>query len=378
MSARPAPPPPADSRASSRLSQTERSRLQAWFLGIIAFAVILFLLVQARFILISLVIAIILFTLTTDAIGSFSRLRIGTWRITTWLASIAAFVLISSVLLALSGIVLLQVNTVVTTTIAYTDQAISAVASLFAWMGPNTEAAVAASIRSIEFSDYIRTAAGQAGNVLSATTLVILFVGFLFAERIWFDTKLEHLMEDKARARQISRIIRSIIRRVNHYLLVKTGVSAVMGVLVWAVLAFFGLEFAGAMGIVTFVLNFLPTIGSIFATFLVALAAYLQVTDPGFALLVFVIVGMQQFVLGSVIEPMLMGRALRVSSFGIILALAFWGAVWGVAGMFLAMPIMVAIMVICAHIPSARAVAILLSRAGLPEIDAGDPRDTLR
>ncbi|HHX89032.1 MAG TPA: AI-2E family transporter [Paracoccus sp.] len=373
----PAPTPPAraGSRASSRLSQSERSRWQAWFLGIIAFAVILFLLVQARFILIPLVIAIILFTLTTDAIGSISRLRIGTWRITTWLASVAAFVLISSVLLALSGIVLLQVNTVVTTTIAYTDQAIGAVASLFAWMGPNTEAAVAASIRSIEPSDYIRTAAGQAGNVLSATTLVILFVGFLFAERIWFDTKLENLMEDKARARQISRIIRSIIRRVNHYLLVKTGVSAVMGAAVWAVMAFFGLEFAGAMGIVTFALNFLPTIGSIFATFLVALAAYLQVTDPGFALLVFVIVGMQQFVLGSVIEPMLMGRALRVSSFGIILALAFWGAVWGVAGMFLAMPIMVAIMVICAHIPSARAVAILLSRAGLPEIDAGDPGD---
>lgn len=373
MSAHPTPQPPADSRAGSRLSQTERSRWQAWFLGIIAFAAILFLLVQARFILISLVIAIILFTLTTDAIGSISRLRIGTWRITTWLASVAAFVLISSVLLALSGIVLLQVNTVVTTTVAYTDQAIGAVASLFAWMGPNTEAAVAASIRSIELSDYIRTVAGQAGNVLSATTLVILFVGFLFAERIWFDTKLENLMEDKARARQIGRIIRSIIRRVNHYLLVKTGVSAVMGVAVWAVMAFFGLEFAGAMGIVTFVLNFLPTIGSIFATFLVALAAYLQVTDPGFALLVFVIVGMQQFVLGSVIEPMLMGRALRVSSFGIILALAFWGAVWGVAGMFLAMPIMVAIMVICAHIPSARAVAILLSRAGLPEIDAGDP-----
>jgi len=373
----PAPTPPAraGSRASSRLSQSERSRWQAWFLGIIAFAVILFLLVQARFILIPLVIAIILFTLTTDAIGSISRLRIGTWRITTWLASVAAFVLISSVLLALSGIVLLQVNTVVTTTIAYTDQAIGAVASLFAWMGPNTEAAVAASIRSIEPSDYIRTAAGQAGNVLSATTLVILFVGFLFAERIWFDTKLENLMEDKARARQISRIIRSIIRRVNHYLLVKTGVSAVMGAAVWAVMAFFGLEFAGAMGIMTFALNFLPTIGSIFATFLVALAAYLQVTDPGFALLVFVIVGMQQFVLGSVIEPMLMGRALRVSSFGIILALAFWGAVWGVAGMFLAMPIMVAIMVICAHIPSARAVAILLSRAGLPEIDAGDPGD---
>jgi len=362
----------ADARAINRLSQLERSRLQAWFLGIIAFAVILFLLVQARFILISLVIAIILFSLTTDAIGSISRLRIGGWRITNWLASMAAFVLISSVLLALSGIVLVQVNTVVTTTIAYTDQAVSAIAALFAWMGPDTEAAIASSIRSIELSGYIRTAAGQAGNVLSATTLVILFVGFLFAERIWFDTKLENLMQDRSRARQVSLIIRSIIRRVNHYLLVKTGVSAVTGVAVYLVMAFFGLEFAAAMGIVTFVLNYLPSVGSIIATFLIALVAYLQVTEPAFALLIFVIVGMLQFVLGSVIDPMLMGRTLRVSSFGIIIAMAFWGAVWGVPGMFLAVPIMVAIMIICSHIPSARAVAILLSREGLPEIVPGE------
>lgn len=359
----------SDNKLASRLTMVERSRLQSWFLGIIAFAVILFLLVQARFILISLVIAIILFSLTTDAIGSISRLRIGGWRITNWLASVAAFVLISSVLLALSGIILVQVNTVVTTTIAYTDQAIGAIAALFAWMGPDTEAAVASSIRSIELSGYIRTAAGQAGNVLSATTLVILFVGFLFAERIWFDTKLENLMQDRAHALQISRIIRSIIRRVNHYLLVKTGVSAVTGLSVYFVMVFFGLEFAAAMGILTFVLNYLPSVGSIIATFLIALVAYLQVTEPAFALLIFVIVGMLQFVLGSVIDPMLMGKTLRVSSFGIIIAMAFWGAVWGVPGMFLAVPIMVAAMIICSHIPSARAVAILLSREGLPEID---------
>jgi len=372
MSAPPAPQHPNDARAHTRLSPFERSRLQVWLLGIIAFAVILFLLVQARFILISLVIAIILFSLTTDAIGSISRLRIGNWRITNWLASMAAFVLISSILLALSGIVLVQVNTVVTTTIAYTDQAVNAIAALFAWMGPDTEAAVASSIRSIELSGYIRTAAGQAGNVLSATTLVILFVGFLFAERIWFDTKLENLIQDPTRARQVTLIIRSIIRRVNHYLLVKTGVSAVTGAAVYLVMAFFGLEFAAAMGIVTFVLNYLPSVGSIIATFLIALVAYLQVTEPAFALLIFVIVGMLQFVLGSVIDPMLMGRTLRVSSFGIIIAMAFWGAVWGVPGMFLAVPIMVAIMIICSHIPSARAVAILLSREGLPEIDPSE------
>ncbi len=371
---------PADKGPNSvaRLTLRGRDRLQTWLLGIIAFAVILFLLVQAQFILISLVVAIILFSLTTDAINSISRLRIGSWRITRVAASLVAMVLISGVLFTLLAIVLAQVNTVMTTTIAYTDQAIESIARLFAWLGEDTEAAIAASIRSIEVSGYIRTAAGQAGNLLSATTLVILFVGFLFAERIWFDTKLENLMQDKVRAQRIGRIIHSIVRRVNRYLLVKTGVSAVTGFAVYLVMLFFGLEFAAAMGILTFLLNYLPSVGSIIATLLVALVAFMQVTEPAFALLIFVIVGMLQFVLGSVIDPMLMGRTLRLSSFGIIISLAFWGAIWGVPGMFLAVPIMVATMIVCSHIPAARPAAILLSREGLPEIEPedqiGEPR----
>jgi AI-2 transport protein TqsA len=76
-------------------------------------------------------------------------------------------------------------------------------------------------------------------------------------------------------------------------------------------------------------------------------------------------VGIIQFVNGNIIDPMLMGRALQLSSFGIIISLAFWSAVWGVPGMFLSVPIMVGIMIICAEIPALRTIAILLSRDGL-------------
>ncbi len=351
------------------LSLVERYRLQTWFLGIIAFSMILFLLVQARFILISLVIAIILFSLTADAITAFSRLRIGSWKITNWLASMAAFTLIAVVLLTLSAIVISQVNAVVTTTLTYTDQAIAAVARLAALYSPEAEATVEASIRSIEVSGYLSALAGQASNLLSATTLVILFVGFMFAERLWFNTKLENLMHDRAKAQRVGRIIHSIVRRVNHYLLVKTGVSATTAVAVYALMTAFGLEFAGPMAILTFILNYIPSVGSIIATILLGVVALIQVPEPATALLVFVIAGMVQFMLGSVIDPMLMGRALRVSSFGIIVSLSFWGAVWGIPGMFLAVPIMVAAMIVCSHIPSARPVAVLLSREGLPEYE---------
>ena len=351
----------------ARLSFGEKFRLQTWLMGIIAFAVVLFLLVQAKFILISLAIAIILFSLTSDAINSIARLRVGNMRITNWVASTAAVFLIASGLLTLAGLVITQVNTVLTTTLAYTDDAQRAIARLFAWMGADVERSVLETVRTIEVSGYLRTAAGQAGSILSQSVLIILFVGFLFAERVWFNTKLENLMADKAQAARVSAIIGSIIRRVNRYLLVKTGVSIVTGAVVFLIMQAFGLQFAVAMGLLTFVLNFIPSVGSIIATLIVTLVAYIQVAEPSTALVIFVLTGLAQFILGSVIDPILMGKTLRLSAFGIIISLAFWGAVWGVPGMFLAVPFMVAVMIVCSHIPAARPVAVLLSREGLAE-----------
>nr|WP_245776433.1 AI-2E family transporter [Thalassovita taeanensis] len=334
---------------------------------IIAFAVVLFLLVQARFLLISLATAIVLFSLTSDAINFIARLRIGPFRIPNLVASVSALVLISAALLTLTSIILSQVNTVLATTLAYAESAPSAIAAMFSWLGDDAQSAVYNSVSSIEVSGYLRSAAGQAGNLMSATVLIILFVGFLFAERIWFSTKLENFFGDDVQARQVSRVMGTIIHRVNYYLLVKTAVSAVTGLMVFVVARLFELELAGALGILTFVLNYIPNIGSIVATVLVALVTYVQTAEPGQTAAVFLVVGAIQFVNGNIIDPMLMGRALRLSSFGIIISLAFWAAVWGIPGMFLSVPIMVAMMIVCSQVPALRPFAILLSREGLPE-----------
>lgn len=309
-------------------------RLQTWMVGIVALGVILVLLVQGRFILTSLIFAIILFSLTTDAINSIARVRIGPFKVSNWLASIVVISLTAAFLLFLATFTVTQVNSVVTTAVSLSDQAIVAISGLFAFLGPDTEAAVAASIRSVDLSSYLRTAAGQAGNLFSATALVILFVGFLFGERIWFDAKLVNLMGDRESAETVRRIIRSINRRINRYLVIKTAVSAVTGLAVYAIMLGLKLEFAVAMAVLTFVLNYLPSIGSIIATIIVTLVAYLQVPKLGFALMTLGTVTLIQFALGSVIDPMLMGKTLRISAFGIIISLAFWSLIWGVPGAF--------------------------------------------
>jgi predicted PurR-regulated permease PerM len=345
-------------------------RQQTWFLGIIAFGVILFLLVQARFVLISLAIAIILFSLTSDVITTVGRFRIGRLRIPPGLASVVALLMIASGLLALSALVLSQANTVVQTVLLYAEPTQLAVARLFWWLGDDAERAVLASVQQVRIGDYLRTAAGQAGNVLSATVLIILFVGFLFAERIWFGAKLTNLLVgDTERAARIERIIGSIIHRVNRYLLVKTLISAMTGLLAYGVARAFGLDLAAPIGVLTFVLNYIPNVGSIVATVAGTLVGYVQTGDVVLTLGLLAALTAVQFALGQVLDPLLLGRALRLSSFGIIISLAFWAAVWGIPGMFLAVPIMVAVMIVCSHIPGLRAVAVLLSREGLPDME---------
>ena len=347
----------------------DTNRLQTGAVVIIAFAVVLFLLVQARFMLITLATAIILFSLTSDVITFIARQRIGPFRIPNALASLVAMVLIATALLMLASILLAQVNTVLVTTLSYTERAPSAIASLFAWMGDDSELAVLNALRSIDVQSYARTAASQASGIMQATVLVILFVGFLFAERIWFQTKLNNFVGNEAQAVRIGKIIQSIIHRVNYYLLVKTLISAITGGMVFLLAKAFGLELASSIGIITFVLNFIPNIGSIIATFLIALITHVQIGDSAVTLAIFSISAVIQFVNGSIIDPMLMGRALRLSSFGIILSLAFWGAVWGVPGMFLSVPIMVMMLVVCSYVPGLRPLAILLSREGLAETE---------
>lgn len=349
--------------------------LQTWFLGIIAFAIILFLLVQAKFLLISLAIAIILFSLTADAVGYFQRLRVGEAKFSVGVASLLAVLLIASVLISVSAIILTQANTVVQTVMQYAEPAQQAVAELFRWMGEDVEQAVLDWLNGVRLGPWLSTMAGQAGNVASGAVLVTLFVGFMFLERLWYSRKLTSLMGDKESAERAERIISSIMHQVNRYLIVKTLISAITGALVYVVMELFSLELAFAMGVLTFVLNFIPNIGSVVATVVVTLVAYVQTSDTVIGAAVFAIVWAIQFIVGQVLDPILLGKTLRLSSFGIIASLAFWAAVWGIPGMFLAVPIMVSIMIVCSHVPRLRPVAVILSREGVIDADIDQPAE---
>ena len=131
-----------------------------------------------------------------------------------------------------------------------------------------------------------------------------------------------------------------------------------------------------------FVLNYIPTIGSIIAAFIPLLFAMAQPSElipgwvPGeaphnsyiYSAIVFGVVSFWQFSIGNFVQPRMMGESLNLSALVVLVSLAVWGALWGIAGMFLSAPLTVIIMIVCAQSKSSRWVAIILSADGEPGI----------
>jgi AI-2 transport protein TqsA len=180
------------------------------------------------------------------------------------------------------------------------------------------------------------------------------------------------MFSDPRRADDARRVLNAVSESVRRYLSVKTGVSALTGICCYVVMRLIGIDFAATWALLIFFLNFIPNIGSIVGVSLPALVALVQFDTLGPFVLVVVCLTAINLAIGSVLEPMLMGSSLNISPFAIILSLAFWGMIWGIVGMFLSVPIMVLVMIICAHIPGWRWVAVLLSKDGNIEGPSGN------
>jgi predicted PurR-regulated permease PerM len=201
-------------------------------------------------------------------------------------------------------------------------------------------------------------------SIVSSLIVVLLYVAFLLMEERYFNAKLEGLATDPQRVASLRRIIGKVNRRVGTYLALKTAVSAVLGMFTWAILAFLGVEFAAFWAVFAGVLNFIPYIGSVLGVVLPAAFSTMQFADLGQVLVVLLALSAAQFAIGFLLEPLLMGNSLNLSPFVILVSLAVWGGLWGIAGAFLAVPITACMTLVLAEFESTRPMAVLLSKDG--------------
>ncbi len=156
-------------------------------------------------------------------------------------------------------------------------------------------------------------------------------------------------------------IYAEIDAKIRRYLSLKIAISASTGVLVGFVLWLFGLDLALVFGVLAFFLNFIPTIGSIIATLLPLPVAIIQFDSPWLIAGVFGVPWLIQMLIGNGVEPVLMGKELELHPITVLLSLLFWGLLWGIVGMFLAVPMTAILRIVLGRIEMTRPIADLLA-----------------
>jgi len=216
----------------------------------------------------------------------------------------------------------------------------------------------------LDFAFILSTVVNSLTDILGNAFLIALYVLFLLIEESIFSAKLKAIFPESDRFERVDGIVRKIENAVTDYIGLKTLVSLITGTLSYIVLLILGVDSPVFWAFLIFLLNFIPTIGSLIATLFPAIYALLQFGELTPFVLVLVLVGLVQIIVGNILEPKIMGNALNISSLVAILSLSFWGWLWGITGMILSIPITVMIVIVFAQFPGTRPIAILLSGKG--------------
>lgn len=345
--------------------------LSQWFMWLAIIGIVLLILIYGRPFLVPIVVGFLVFTVLAAGIDKVSRIRMGRIAPPYWLAAIVGLVLLGAVMFVLYSIVSGELLLMIAEWPTMLERMQRVIASLSEWLGQDLAGSIRVALADFNVVNGLRGLVTPAGVAIASIVVVLLYVGFMFVESGHFPQKIDRLFNDPARAAEVKETGRRIIAGVHRYLLLKTLLSAGNTLAAYAVLKIMGVDFAETWALLTFFLNFIPKIGSITGTVLPSLFALLQFQE--FQPVFFVVVGLTivHAVTGEVVEPMVMGKTLNLSSLVIMAALTFWAMVWGIAGAFLAVPLMAVILTICAKIPALRPIAIMLSSDG--DLDIEEP-----
>jgi predicted PurR-regulated permease PerM len=346
------------------MATSDTEKLRGVGISIIAIGVVIAGLVVGRSFLVPLAIAVLLWNLLEALIDGFRRIGVGRLRLPRWFAALLSFAAVGFLVYVIANILLAQGGAIAEAWPRYEERLKSIAADLSLWLGPDYSAKVREVLGRI---DLTRHAAGlfvTAQSLILNVILIVLYVGFLMGERRYVSEKIAALFPDEAQARETDQMLSAISGGIRRYIWIKTLISILTGALSYTVLRGLGVDFAETWALLIFFLNYIPNIGSVVGVIFPTLLALVQFDTlvPFFS----IAIGLTaiQLVIGNVIDPMLTGRSLNMSSFAIVLLLAFWGTIWGIVGMFLCVPIMMLMMIVCANVPSWRWVAVLLSKDG--------------
>ncbi len=197
---------------------------------------------------------------------------------------------------------------------------------------------------------------GELGGFMGDAATIIFLVLFLLMELESFSLKANVI----AKNTNVSiSYLDTIGQNIRHYLSIKTRTSLLTGLIIWICLAIIGVKYAIVWALLAFLLNYIPNIGSILAAIPAVLFALIQLGFGGgmWTFVAFIVVNM---IIGNVVEPKLMGKGMGLSTFIVFVALIFWGFVLGAVGMFLSVPLTMAVKIMLQQHPDTKWIAVVL------------------
>ncbi|MXN63443.1 AI-2E family transporter [Stappia sp. GBMRC 2046] len=338
-------------------------------LALLTVTLIGWLLHVGRSLLLPFVIALVAWYLINTVALGFKKLPLGPFRLPGWVALPAALLTIFGVSSFVFDLVTANLTELAGDAPLYQTRLEQVFNELMASLQLQDQVELQDLLPSGIVSKLISAGASIITTVAGSASLVFIYVLFLLMEQSTFDRKLMRLFTSKERAEVAFAIRAAVGKSVRHYVNIKTAVSVMTGLLTSALLSFIGLPYAALFGFIAFLLNYIPTIGSLISVIFPSMLALVYFKDLSQFLIIAGGLGLIQFSIGNILEPRLMGTSLNLSGLVIMLSLAFWGTLWGVTGMVLCVPLTVLGLIVCAQFPATRPIAILLSADG----EVGEP-----
>lgn len=333
------------------------------YLFIVIIAIVAFL-ILAQDLLIPFVFALLLWFVVRDIRSYLDRFSFIEKRFPFWLKNLISLLLIIMLLTFTSRVITSSINELAQSYRSYEANVDSLLNRLNEILDIDVMQLMKENSGDLDFGKILGSVFDSLTGILSSSFMIIIYALFVFLEESNFIIKLQKIFVRQEQFDKVNSIISSIDYSIKKYLKLKTFVSLLTGVLSYFVLMLIGVESPVFWAFLIFILNYITTIGSLIGTVFPAIFCLLQFGEFTPALMVLLFVGAIQVLVGNIIEPRLMGDSMNISSLVTIIALSVWGAIWGVTGMILSVPITVIMVIIFSQFPATRSIAILLSDKG--------------
>src|SRR5437879_9266020 len=224
-------------------------------------------------------------------------------------------------------------------------------------------------IRELNPARFVGELATALSHFTEGMVFTLIYLGFLLASRRGFAAKAQALFQTQDERREAARIFDRVRTGVERYVWVQTVVGLIITVLSAAMMWATGLTHVGFWCAIIFLANYIPAIGAAIGVLFPAAFGLLEFDGVWRALVLLGGLEAIHFAVSHVVQPRMQGKSLNVDPIVVLLALAFWGVVWGVVGAFLSTPLTVMAMAILAEFKATRPLAVLLSSDGKPYAD---------